>query len=1050
MLFLALRRGWLRAEEISGPDWTPEELLARLESEGRLTATQLEELSHTVETETRLSTLSSDAPPIIKPKTAAFLPRASAPVEGEPWGAYSLITLLGEGGMGRVYQAWDPKLARMVALKILQHTDATLKERFFLEAKAQARVDHPNVAKVYEVGDERGQPYIAMQLIEGWTLRDAATALRLEEKISVLRQACEGVHAAHRLGVIHRDLKPSNILVERMEDGSWNAVVMDFGIAWTLENQGLTRVGQTLGTPQYMSPEHARGMELDRRSDVYSLGVTMFEVLCERLPFSGDNLVEIIKQLEEQEPPKPTELVKDLPRDLETIVLKAMDKIPTQRFESARAMGEDLQRFLDGEPIMARASTLKERALRWVRRHRVASAALMASLLATLTVGGASGWALLRNRRQARAAQAFTREADLLERLLSRVYGLPAHDVGPDEFRVRQAMLELIDRNKKNGGATEGPGQVAMGRVQLALGDLDAAHQAFQSAWDLGYRTDELAFALGSTKARLYQAKLESVSGSDREERKKDLESSLRQPAIQLLRNPKAVQLDSPDLARGYLALTESKYEEALRFAAQARQAQPWLFEAWLLESEVELSRATEASEGNRRDEAISALNAAADAVAQARNIGRSAPSVYLMTARVEAEGLRIRIQLASADEKDLDRALTACRAALEIRPDSWQAWERQAAIYLYWAPQLRILNRPGEANLDEGIRAAEKSLELRPESGEALTTLGSLWWRRAQVDQLGDRDPRPALNASIAAIAQALRRPEFAHQLFHKLGNAYTTLALFEIRRGADARASATKAVENYRESLKLKPKASVQSDLVWGLNVAASVESYAGRDPSELLVQARREGEGALEKSPKYFFALGNLAESDLLDANHQLFKGKDPSQAIDQARAHARRAIAERPNFRIAQSALGQASLLAARADVLAGRDPSSSLGDALVQFRRALEISPGHQESSRDLLTAEVEAFRWRFRQKPDAKGYADLLKEAKRLEKSFPSDAELVMVEARLHAYASLREGRGQARDTAMETMTRSLRMNRNLQRQAREIRDLLQAKKERA
>ena len=176
----------------------------------------------------------------------------------ERWGRFEALELLGEGGMGRVFRAVDSRLRRVVALKFLRRDEPALLQRFVHEAHLQARVDHPNVCRVYEVGEWRGQPYIVMQFISGETFLRAAPGLALEALLRLMVEACEGVHAAHRVGLIHRDLNPANLMVERLEDGSTRACVLDFGLAKRFDgDSSLTMTGHVIGSPNYMPPEQA-------------------------------------------------------------------------------------------------------------------------------------------------------------------------------------------------------------------------------------------------------------------------------------------------------------------------------------------------------------------------------------------------------------------------------------------------------------------------------------------------------------------------------------------------------------------------------------------------------------------------------------------------------------------------------------------------------------------------------------------------------------------------------------------------------------------------
>src|SRR5438132_12729699 len=192
--------------------------------------------------------------------------------------------------------------------------------------------------------------YIAIECVSGATLDEAARRMTLEEKVRVMQKSAEGLHAAHRVGLIHRDVKPGNILVERTDDGEWRPYVTDFGLAREVERPGLTMTvgGLAVGTPQYMAPEQARGEvgRLDRRVDVYGLGVTLYEILAGHPPFSGASVLDVFLQVVSADPPSLRASDPSIPRDLETIVLKCLEKDPARRYDSARALAEDLGRYL--------------------------------------------------------------------------------------------------------------------------------------------------------------------------------------------------------------------------------------------------------------------------------------------------------------------------------------------------------------------------------------------------------------------------------------------------------------------------------------------------------------------------------------------------------------------------------------------------------------------------------------------------------------------------------------------------------------------------------
>ena len=362
------------------------------------------------------------------------------------WDRYEFLAKLGQGGMGAVYKARDRRLGRVVALKFILGADPALVMRFLQEARAQARIDHPNVCKVFEVGEVGGRAYIAMQFVDGERLDRAAARMTLDGKVRVLRDAALAMHEAHRLGVVHRDLKPANILVEQREDGTRFPVVMDFGLAReATADQGLTESGALLGTPSYMAPEQARGdaRNIDRRADVYSLGATLYELIAGRPPFSHPALAVALEMVINADPPSLRRLVPELPPDLETIALKCLEKEPARRYASARALAEDLSRYLDGEGIVGRRASIAYRMQRRARRQRAAVIVGSVSLLLIAILAGFGVRARIQARLRAELAQRLGQDVKEIEWFLRVVEQTPLHDTRGERALIRTRMQAL-------------------------------------------------------------------------------------------------------------------------------------------------------------------------------------------------------------------------------------------------------------------------------------------------------------------------------------------------------------------------------------------------------------------------------------------------------------------------------------------------------------------------------------------------------------------------------------------------------------------------------
>ena len=286
-------------------------------------------------------------------------------------GKYQLLDRVGVGSFGTVYKARDPELDRMVAIKLPRSGNWAVQEdieRFLREARSVARLTHPSIIPVYEIGRSEHTLYLVSEFVRGTTLAELLSLRRPvpRESAQLVATIADALDYAHRMGVVHRDVKPANIML----DDRGTPRLMDFGLArCDTADVTMTIDGQVLGTPAYMSPEQARGesRKVDGRSDVYSLGVILYHLLTGELPFRGTTQM-LLRQVLHDEPRRPRSLSHLVPRDLETICLQAMAKEASRRYATARELADDLRRFLQGEPIHARPIGSAERLWRWCRR----------------------------------------------------------------------------------------------------------------------------------------------------------------------------------------------------------------------------------------------------------------------------------------------------------------------------------------------------------------------------------------------------------------------------------------------------------------------------------------------------------------------------------------------------------------------------------------------------------------------------------------------------------------------------------------------------------
>ncbi len=474
-------------------------------------------------------TAANQASPAKQTLPASRLPASTLPVQSSPgdlptngpsifpcrFGGYELLGQLGRGGMGVVYRARQLSADRVVALKVIRGDQLSLDcvvearlqtprgagdltatatlERFRTEARAAARLDHENIVTVYDVGEVEGRPYFSMKFVEGQSLSEMLRDGPLENRraATYAHQVALALTAAHHAGVLHRDLKPQNVLVERQTD---RALVADFGLAkLTAVNDQLTHTGEILGTPCYMSPEQAgQHRDVGEATDIYSLGATLYHLLTGRPPFQAATVLETIWQVVQRPPVAPRQLNPAVACDLETICLKALEKLPHRRYPSAEALAEDLRRFLTGQPIRARRISPLGRLALWIRYNpwlAGLAGTAMASLVVALIASVIGYWGTSRalGISQANLRQAQATIQDLLievseEELLNQPGMQPLR-----ERLLRKALggyRHLIENNPADELSQEELAEVhfRMASIHSLIGDFEEALRQYELA----------------------------------------------------------------------------------------------------------------------------------------------------------------------------------------------------------------------------------------------------------------------------------------------------------------------------------------------------------------------------------------------------------------------------------------------------------------------------------------------------------------------------------------------------------------------------------------
>ncbi|MEW6366328.1 MAG: protein kinase [Acidobacteriota bacterium] len=943
------------------------------------------------------------------------------------FGKYLMGPLIGEGGMGRVYEAFDKTLNRFVALKFLRGDNPSLTVRLVQEARAQAQVDHDSVCKVYEVGEIEGKPFIAVQYIPGRTLDQVSPEMTLEQKVRVMREVAEGVHAAHRIGLIHRDLKPANVMVEKTAEGHWKPYVMDFGLAREVATPGLTVTGVVMGTVGYMAPEQARGRvhELDRRTDVYGLGATFYEILTGRPPVAGSTSIDAILALLETDPEPVRKLNPRVPADIETVVMKCLEKEPQRRYDSARALADDLQRYLDGEPIEARRASYSYRILKKAGRHKAVTAVVAVSFTVVLALA-AVAWSAWRTAKvRSRVAQQLGQAIERMDSIMRVAHTIPLHDTRPEQAAVRAQIRDIEGRMKEAGSAADWPGHYAIGRGFMALQETEAAKTHLEAAWNSGYREPQVAYALGLVLGAIYQRELDEAdripNKPQRDARRKKLDTLYRAPALEMLRNGRGYESGSVEYGEALIAFYEKRYPEALRLADRALLRAPWMYEAIILRGEVYCAEGIDAANRGDYRTAVQSWEEAARVHQDATRIGESDPAAYEAICDVWTRLMYFEIyQHGGSARPYFDWAVAAAESALRAEPDRATTCTKLSYVYYLWSEyQIRHGQDPS-ASYDRAAEAAQTAVRRRPDDSTGWLHLGNIQRARAVYLMRLGQDPAEALGVAVHNLTEATRRPPpsaFAH---HYLGWAHTILGTGDMAQGRDPTPEYQEAIREYRDAIRIDQVFAVTNsgnNIGETLNYLSQYRMAHGIDPTASLDEAQRMLEGILSANPDHLYARLNLIDTLRLRAEYLWRTGGDPTRALDQADAHSETVLkvnASDPDVRLI---VAQPATLRGRV-LLAGKAGSQALAQVLATARahldQALALNPNFARALREMAVLEMLEAQMRANAGQAAEpGFRRAAGELDRAATLNPSDAETYARSAELcRVWAEWRGRRG--------------------------------------
>jgi serine/threonine-protein kinase len=909
---------------------------------------------------------------------------------------YEILDLIGAGGMGRVFRARDPRLGRHVALKFIRDNDPALVKRFLKEAQAQARVEHDNVCKVYDAGELDGQPYIAMQLIDGPSLKAMKHDLTLSQRVEVMIKVAEGLHAAHRLGLIHRDIKPSNVMLERTADGSYRPYIMDFGLARDIGGEEHTMT-EPLGTPAYMAPEQAMGelRTLDRHTDVYAMGATLYDVLVGRPPFEGATSLDILMRVVSSEVRPLRSVDPSIPADLETIVLKCLEKEPRRRYDSALMLAEDLRRYLDGEPIQARPPTLLYVLRRKARKHRSLVILAGAALVAVLVVLGMWIRAGVEASRREALAEQFGQRVTEVELFMRYATALPAHDMAPEKALIQRRMLFIQSALQSGDKSSEGPGHYALGRGNLALHDSTEAERHLERALAAGYEQPEVHYALGLALGALYQEALDRAQRIEdqatRDARKHEAERRYLAPALQHLHETDATKVESKTYIEGLVALYEKRYEEAAAKAVAAAAESPWLYEAKKLEGDARFAAGTFANDHGQKEQARSELEKAAAAYRVAADMARSDATIHEALAEAWLQLLRMDTWQSRPFQPALEAALAACNEALAANPRSSNAFTKRGRAYFDVGDYELRRGEDPRPTMERGIESGREALRISPEDAMTWDMIGNLECLIGDYERNNGIDPMPSLERAMTSFDEAIKDQPTLTWAWNDGGLALRVRAESEAERGIDPRTSVDRAVQRFERAATLDPTwIGPPNNVIWVLTILANDELAWGRDPRSDATRALESAAVALRLDPKHVQAHDNKGWAQMDIAQYEEATGGDPSASLAAVEESFRTVLSLSPEEPDALYGLGAAAHVRAAHLVRNGGDPGPTLDEGLASLRKAVALDGRAPAIRVELARLEMTAARYAAAHGHDGSASLEAAKET--LEQSLAVNA----------------------------------------------------------
>ncbi|MFH1226917.1 MAG: tetratricopeptide repeat protein [Planctomycetota bacterium] len=749
---------------------------------------------------------------------------------------YTIEKKLGQGGMGEVYLALDQTLGRRIALKVITSSDQESVERFIREAQAVAKLKHPHIVQVHEVGQIIKTHYFTMDYIEGKSLesliKDKTNPLAPKRIAGIIRQISDALHYAHSQGIIHRDIKPSNILVDNKED----AYLTDFGIAKQLTglDKTLTLTGTTVGTPEYMSPEQAMGKKgaIDHRSDIFSLGATLYHATTGRYPFAGEEIYDIINKLLNTDPAAPRTINQAIPKDLETICLKCLEKEQDKRYQTAGALADDLKRYMDDEPITARRTPHITKLWTRAKKNKAISLSVTGAILvlSAVIIGLmiSSARASDKARQFRKEALAYAGEGKYDQSLIAceKLRELTKSD-GQINALYDQCLAQLAKQKEATRAKDEKDRKRA--EAKAVLDRASAAHTTEDKI-----RAAQDALKIDSTYGDAYQAigyayleKLKTA-GDDHSLTQSEYRELIEKAYEYFSKAIKA----TPTLAYSYYErarITEYSYkkpEAAIPDYEKTLEYDPNSYIGWYAKGCIE--------DGQKKyDEAIASYT-------------------KVIELYPEYDWAYVNRGFSYNEKNELDKAIADYTWAIRLNPKLTEAYYNRGNSYI----------KKGE--LDRAIEDLTQVIRINPTDAEAYANRGSAYYNKTERHELTDAAWGELFDKAIADFNDAISLNHDYAEAYFRRGHAYFDKSEREFNGNKNpdiCQALLDKAIADFTRVISITPKDDEAYDNRGSAYYKKTERNnFQDAASAELLDKAMADYDEAIRLNPKNATAYSN----------------------------------------------------------------------------------------------------------------------------------------------------------------------------------------------